>query len=137
MADVVDGVARYLASLDLLAYDPTGTSGDTFVGTMPAKPDRAVSLTLYGPSTTEARDDADTARLQIRVRGDADPRASERRCLAIRTALHGLAGVELPDGTWLVLATAPRPSPLGVDANGRHEHVTNAALDIAAPTTTP
>ncbi|MFF8095686.1 minor capsid protein [Streptomyces sp. NPDC016675] len=137
MADLTDGIARYLDALDLLTYDPTGTSGDTFVGTMPAKPDRAVSLTLYGPTTTDARDDADVARLQIRVRGDTDPRTSERRCLNIRDALHGLADVELPDGTWLVLATAPRPSPMGVDANGRHEHVTNAAIDYAAPTTTP
>ncbi|MBZ6258128.1 minor capsid protein [Streptomyces olivaceus] len=136
MADLTDGIARYLDGLDLLTYDPTGVTGDTFVGTMPAKPDRAVSLTLYGPSTTEARDDADTARLQVRVRGDNDPRTSERRCLALRDALHGLAGVELPDGTWLVLATAPRPSPLGPDANGRHEHVTNAAIDYAAPTIT-
>lgn len=137
MADVTDGIARYLDTLGLLDYDPTGAAGDTFVGTMPARPDRAVSLTLYGPDTPQARDDADTARLQIRVRGDADPRTSERRCLALRDALHGLTGVELPDGTWLVLATAPRPSPMGVDGNGRHEHVTNAALDIAAPTPTP
>lgn len=137
MADLTDGIARYLDSLGLLTYDPTGVSGDTFVGTMPATPARAVSLTLYGASTTDARDDADVARMQIRVRGDADPRTSERRCLAIRDALHGLAGVELPDGTWLVLATAPRPSPMGADANGRHEHVTNAAIDYAAPTPTP
>lgn len=135
MADPVDGIARYLAALDLITYDPTGTTGDTFVGTMPAMPEQAVSLTLYGPSTPEARDDAETVRLQIRVRGTNDPRVSEQRCLALRDALHGLAGIELPDGTWLVLATAPRPSPMGVDGNGRHEHVTNAALDIAAPTT--
>ncbi|GHB98609.1 MULTISPECIES: minor capsid protein [Streptomyces rochei group] len=137
MADLTDGIARYLASLDLLTYDPTGVTGDTFVGTMPAKPDRAVSLTLYGPATTDAPDDADVARMQIRVRGNDDPRTSERRCRAIRDALHGLAGVELPGGTWLVLATAPIPSPLGADANGRHEHVTNAAIDYAAPTPTP
>ncbi|CAL9528940.1 minor capsid protein [Streptomyces sp. enrichment culture] len=137
MTDVTDGIARYLAARGLLTYDPTSTTGDTFVGTMPPKPDRAVSLTLYDAGTTEARDDADTARLQIRVRGTTDPRDSEQRCLAIRNALHGLAGVALPGGAWLVLATAPLPSPMGADANGRHEHVTNAALDIAAPTTTP
>lgn len=136
MADVTDGIARYLAALDLLTYDPTGTTGDTFVGTMPAGPDAAVSLTLFGAATPEARDDADTASLQIRVRGTTDPRVSERRALALRDALHGLAGVELPDGTWLVLATAPRPSPMGADANGRHEHVTTVALDIAAPNNT-
>lgn len=137
MADVVDGIARYLAARGLLTYDPTGTTGDTFVGTMPPTPGEAVALTLYGDATPEARDDADTARLQIRVRGTADPRVSEQRCLALRDALHGLAGVQLPDGTWLVLATAPRPSPMGADSAGRHEHVTNAALDIAAPTLAP
>ncbi|MGW3711347.1 minor capsid protein [Streptomyces albogriseolus] len=137
MADVTDGIARYLDTLGLLDYDPTGTAGDTFVGTMPPAPGEAVALTLYGDGTTAARDDADTARLQIRVRGTTDPRDSERRCLALRDALHGLAGVTLPDGTHLVLATAPRPSPMGADGNGRHEHVTNAALDIAAPTPTP
>nr|WP_202437981.1 minor capsid protein [Streptomyces sp. SID5910] len=132
-----DGIARYLASLDLLTYDPVGVTGDTYVGTMPPAPDQAVALTLYGDGTPVARDDADTAQLQIRVRGTPDPRVSERRCLALRDALHGLAGIELPDGTWLVLATAPRPSPMGVDANGRHEHVTTAAIDYAAPTPTP
>lgn len=137
MADVTDGIARYLDTLGLLDYDPTGTTGDAFVATMPPAPDQAVSLTLYDAGTTDARDDAEVARLQIRVRGGPDPRVSEQRCRAIRDALHGLAGVELPDGTWLVLATAPLPSPMGADANGRHEHVTNAALDIAAPTPTP
>ncbi|MEV5086878.1 minor capsid protein [Streptomyces griseoincarnatus] len=137
MADIVDGIARYLDALGLLDYDPTGTQGDTFVGTMPGAPGEAVALTFYGDGTTEARDDAETGRLQIRVRGTADPRTSERRCRDIRDALHGLADTVLPDGTHLVLATAPLPSPMGVDANGRHEHVTNAALDFAAPTPTP
>ena len=134
MADIVDGIARYLDALGLLDYDPTGTTGNAFVGTMPAAPGEAVSLTLYGADTTTARDDAETARLQIRYRGDADPRTSARGCGAIRDALHGLTDTELPDGTWLVLATAPLPSPMGVDSSGRHEHVTNAAIDYAAPT---
>lgn len=137
MADVTDGIARYLDTLGLLTYDPTGIAGDAFVATMPPAPDQAVSLTLYPAGTTDARDDAEVARLQIRVRGTPDPRVSEQRCRAIRDALHGLAGVELPDGTWLVLATAPLPSPMGPDGNGRHEHFTNAALDYAAPTPTP
>jgi hypothetical protein len=134
VADVTDGIARYLAALDLLTYDPTGITGDTFVGTMPSTPDRAVALTLSWPATPESRDDSDTAALQIRVREGPDPRDSQRRCLALRDALHGLTDVELPDGTWLVLATAPRPSPMGADSSGRHEHVTTVALDVAAPT---
>ncbi|WP_445396438.1 minor capsid protein [Streptomyces sp. LE64] len=136
MGDVVDGIARFLAARGLVAYDPTGRTGDLFVGTMPAGPDAAVALTAYGTDTPTAPDDDDhRVRLQIRVRGGTDPRVSEARCRALRDALHGQAGVELPGGVWLVLATAPLPSPLGPDATGRHEHVTNAALDVAAPTT--
>ncbi|WP_261958353.1 hypothetical protein [Streptomyces nigrescens] len=36
----------------------------------------------------------------MRVRGAADPRVSRRRAEALYGALHGLAGLELPDGTW-------------------------------------
>ncbi|GGW67917.1 minor capsid protein [Streptomyces griseoloalbus] len=137
MADIVDGIARHLDALGLLTYSPDSTDGDTFAGTMPAAPGEAVALTLRPASTTTAPDDAEVAQLQIRVRGTSDPRVSGRRCRAIRDALHGLANVELPDGTWLVLATAPLPAPMGTDSNGRHEHVTTAALDFTAPTPTP
>ncbi|UIX33545.1 minor capsid protein [Streptomyces sp. GQFP] len=135
MADLLDGLARYLDGLGLLDYDPTGTTGDTFIETMPPGPDKAVSLALYDGTPPEARDDADTPRLQIRVRGTPDPRVSRARCTALYRALHGLAGVELPDGTWLTLAAARgTPAPMGLDSNGRHEHVVNVDLDVSGPT---
>lgn len=135
MADLLDGLARYLDGLGLLDYDPTGNSGDTFIETMPPGPDKAVSLALYDGAPPQARDDADTPRLQIRVRGTPDPRVSRARCTALYRALHGLAGVELPDGTWLTLAAARgTPAPMGLDSNGRHEHVVNVDLDVSGPT---
>ncbi|GAA1175953.1 minor capsid protein [Streptomyces rhizosphaericus] len=134
-ADLLDGLARYLDGAGLLVYDPTGCTGDTFVETMPPTPDAAVSLALYDGPAPAARDDADTPRLQVRVRGGPDPRPSRRRCTALYRALHGLAGVELADGTWLTLAAARgTPAPLGSDSNGRHEHVVNFDLDVSGPT---
>ncbi|MFD0496832.1 minor capsid protein [Streptomyces rhizosphaericus] len=110
-ADLLDGLARYLDGAGLLVYDPTGCTGDTFVETMPPTPDAAVSLALYDGPAPAARDDADTPRLQVRVRGGPDPRPSRRRCTALYRALHGLAGVELADGTWLTLAAARGTPP--------------------------
>ncbi|MFD9600200.1 minor capsid protein [Streptomyces sp. NPDC059970] len=136
MADLLDGLARHLAAAGLLTYDPTGKSGDTFVEAMPPQPDLAVSLALYDAGAPEARDDAEQRRLQVRARGTADPRVSRARAEALYRALHGVAGVELPDGTWLTLAAARgTPAPLGPDSNGRHEHVCNFDLDVSGPTT--
>lgn len=135
MADLLDGIARWLDDAGLLTYDPTGRSGDTFIEAMPPAPDVAVSLTLYDGPAPAARDDADTPRLQVRVRGGPDPRVSRRLCTALYRALHGLAGVELPDGSWLTLAAARgTPAPLGPDSSGRHEHVASFDLDVSAPT---
>ncbi|WP_406321050.1 minor capsid protein [Streptomyces sp. NBC_00519] len=134
--DHLNALARYLHAHGLLVYDPTGTSGDTFIETMPPAPDRAVSLALYGAGALDARNGWDERSLQVRVRGTSDPRVSRRRAEGIYDALHGLAGCELPGGIWLVLAAATAaPAPLGTDTNGRHEHVTNYRLDIEAPTT--
>lgn len=136
MADLLDGLARHLAALGLLTYDPTGTSGDTFIETMPPRPDAAVSLTLYDAGPPTARDDAADQRLQIRVRGGPDPRVSRRRAQAIYDALHGLTDVQLGDGTYLVLVTARGiPAPMGNDTTGRHEHAVNFDVATAGPIT--
>ncbi|AYD86204.1 tail terminator [Streptomyces phage Darolandstone] len=133
--DPLDGVARLLDGLGLVTYDPDGTTGDLFVEAMPPGPDAAVALWLYDGEAPDTRNAYDTPRLQVRVRGGPDPRVSRRRCWRIYSALHGLAGVALPDGTWLVLAAArATPAPMGPDSSGRHEHVVNFDLDVSAPT---
>ncbi|MER7750385.1 minor capsid protein, partial [Streptomyces bacillaris] len=110
----------------------------TFIETMPPAPDEAVSLALYDAGPQTARDDDQDQRLQVRVRGGPDPRVSRTRAQAIYAALHGLANVQLPDGTWAVLIAARGiPAPMGADSSGRHEHVTNFDVSTAAPTTTP
>ena len=133
--DPLDGLARHLDDLNLLTYDPTGTTGttgDTFIETLPPE---AVGLWLYGAGERDSRNGYDVRSLQVRVRGTADPRVSRRRAEALYGALYGLAGLELPDGTWLVLAVAQQtPAPLGTDASGRHEHTVNFRLDVANPT---
>jgi len=135
VADLLDGLARLLDDRGHATYDPTGTSGDLFIEAMPPTPDAAVGLWLYDGGEQDSRNAYDSLRLQVRARGGTDPRVSRARAQAIYSELHGLAGVELADGTWLVLAAAiSTPAPMGPDSNGRHEHVVNFRLDVSAPT---
>ncbi|MFF5501262.1 minor capsid protein [Streptomyces roseolus] len=136
MADLLDGIARFLDAAGLLDYDPDGVTGDAFIEAMPPAPDRAVSLSLYDAGPQQARDDDTDQRLQVRVRGGPDPRVSRARSQAIYAALNGLRSTQLPDGTWAVLIAARGiPAPMGTDSTGRHEHVTNYDVSTAGPTT--
>ncbi|MFZ3569279.1 minor capsid protein [Streptomyces sp. BH034] len=135
MADLLDGLARLLADNGHATYDPEGVSGDLFLEDMPPAPDAAVGLWLYDGGEQDTRNAYDEVRLQVRVRGGPDPRPSRTRCHAIYGELNGAAGVDLADGTWLVLAAARgTPAPMGRDSSGRHEHVVNFDLTVSAPT---
>jgi len=135
VADLLDGLARLLDAAGHATYDPDGVTGDLFVEEMPPTPDAAVALWLYDGGAQDTRNAYDDVRLQVRVRGGPDPRVSRARCHAIYSELHGLAGLELADGTWLTLAAARgTPAPMGRDSSGRHEHVVNFDLTVSAPT---
>ncbi|MFI8850753.1 minor capsid protein [Streptomyces sp. NPDC053499] len=132
---VVHGLALLLESLGLLSYDETGTSGDTFVGTMPPTPPEAVSLTAYDAGPQNAAIAYDAVSVQVRVRGTTDPRVSYDRAYDVYDAVNGLSDTTLPDGTPVIICTATTPAPLGPDSNGRHEHVVRVSVEYDAPTT--
>jgi hypothetical protein len=137
VADLLDGIARHLEARGLLSYDPDGVTGDTFIETMPSRPDAAVALTLYGGPESDSKLGWDEVSLQVRTRGGTDPRPSRVKCTAIRDELHGLGPITLPDGTLLQLAIAIQATPayMGQDDSGRHEHVCNYRLDVRNVTT--
>jgi hypothetical protein len=132
VADLLDGIARHLEARGLLSYDPDGVTGDTFIETMPSRPDSAVALTLYGGPESDSKLGWDEPSLQVRTRGGTDPRTSRQKNTAIRDELHGLGPITLPDGTHLQLAIAIQAAPayMGQDTSGRHEHVCNFRLDV-------
>lgn len=137
MADLLDGLARYLASQGLLTYNPDGAGGDTFIDLMPPSPDEVVVLGSYGLGEPDPLNADDESGLQVRCRGplSGDPRPSRARAMAVYSALHGLTDTALPDGTWLELSVAQQtPSPMGQDALGRHEHVVNFRIHTVNPT---
>ena len=99
---------------------------------MPQSPDQAVSLTVAGGTEADSALPYDEPLIQIRVRGTQDPRVSRDRCASIRSALHGLSDMTLPDGTYLVLAVAVQAAPqsMGKDDLNRHEHVIDLRCEI-------
>ncbi|MFI1942060.1 minor capsid protein [Streptomyces purpureus] len=136
--DLLDSIARYLAERDIVTYDPDGITGDVFLESMPSRPGVAVVLTVYDDRVEpDSLLGYDEPRMQVRVRGDADPRTSRRLCARIRSALHGLGPVTLPGGVELILSVCLQgaPASLGVDENGRHEHVTNFRMEHRSITT--
>lgn len=134
MADLLDGLLQHLDTAGLLTYDPDGVTGDAFSDIMPAAPDEAVALALYGGAPVDSKLPYDEPSLQVRTRGGADPRVARTRAWAIYGELNGLARAALPDGTWLVLCTANQtPQTLGQDDLGRTEYVCNFSLTVHAP----
>lgn len=137
MADLLDGIGLYLQERQLATYDPDGAAGDLFIESMPSSPDRCIVLTIYeSGSEPDSLLPYDEPRMQVRVRGGPDPRVSRRLCRRIRSELHGLGPVTLPDGTELILSIALQAdaAAIGVDQNGRHEHVCNFRMEIVSRT---
>ncbi|MEY9837446.1 minor capsid protein [Streptacidiphilus sp. EB103A] len=135
MADLLDGLAQHLMAAGLVEYEPTGVTGDCFIETMPAAPDSAVVLSLYGGQQPDSRLGYDYTNLQVRVRGDIDPRTSRTRATALYNELQGLGPLTLPDGTLLLSCNAIQtPTLMGQDDQRRFEHVTNYALEIRSIT---
>ena len=142
MTELLDSVARYLAALGLGQYDASGApqtaDWSIWPDGLPAEPDRAIGLAVYGPGTDlpdPGQPWAET-RLQVRVRGSTDPRESRRKCAAIYGALHGLETVLMPGGLWVqdVVARQAEPAALGPDGAGRHEHTCNFDVSYDQPT---
>jgi hypothetical protein len=134
--DLLDGIAQYLHERGLVTYTPDGTGGDVFMEAMPSTPDQCVVLTGYGGAAPDGLLPYDQPRVQVRVRGTTDPRVSRRRAQAIRSQLHGLGHVFLPDGTNVISCESLQAAPesLGVDANRRFEHVVNFEFEIRETT---
>lgn len=129
-------LAAYLEGLGIVAYDPEGVTGDTFISTIPATPNAAVALFPTGGIASDSKIGYKNPSVQIRVRSaDRDPRPAFDRATAIYDALHGLAHYVLSNGTFVVGCKGLQSGPnyIGIDGSGRHEYTLNFLLDIRAP----
>ncbi|MDN5858083.1 MAG: minor capsid protein [Pseudonocardia sp.] len=137
----LDGLAQHLAAVPALelTWSPDAAYPADAVGIVlehvPPAPDQVVVLTGYEGEEANSLTAYDTPRLQVRVRGTADPAVSRARARLLYDHLHGLGPVQVPDGTWLqlVIGRGSGPAYMGQDDAGRHEHVTNFNVDMHNP----
>jgi hypothetical protein len=135
VADLLDGLARYLAARGLITYDPATGLGDVFFDVMPDSPDAAVALTATGGGEIDSKLPYDSPSVQVRARGPATDRSVARaRAWALYGELHGLGPLDLPDGTRLLSCIAAQtPTSMGQDTTGRLDYVFNVGCETYAP----
>ncbi|MGW0134826.1 minor capsid protein [Streptomyces sp. NPDC003299] len=135
LRDLVDGLARTLATAGVATYRPSGayTAGETAITdtVMPDSPDRAVVLTAYDSGDDAALTDC-TITVQVRTRASLDPRDVADLDDAAFSALHGLRDRQFGTAR-VVLMTRDNSGAMGRDAKGRHERTSNYTVRAQRP----
>lgn len=137
-ADLLDGIARTIDAAGIAQYRADGPyqAGDVPITfkSMPANPDRAVTLTVYGASDHPTIPLGER-RLQVRVRGAAgDSLDADDLADAVFDALHGLTHQQY-GSVHVIQILRVSTVPLGLDDLQRDERSDNYALDVNPPTT--
>jgi hypothetical protein len=125
-------IAGLLAERDIVEFDETGATGNTFINHLPAKPDVAVRITEPPGNEGDFKFAYDRPSLQVWVRGDGDPRTAENLARSIYDSLQGMAMVDVGDThiVWMLALTTP--GSVGHDGNGRYEYVINFNAEVKA-----
>lgn len=132
-ADLLDGLARVIHAAGIAQYRPDGPfqAGDVPVTfkSMPANPDRAVTLSSYGASDHPTIPLGER-RVQVRVRGLAgDALDADALADAIFGAFHGLTHQQY-GSVHVIQMLRVSTIPLGSDDLQRDERSDNYALDV-------
>lgn len=133
---LLDGLGQHLAANGIGVWKASGIYLAAEVGitleTVPAALSQCIAITGYAGPESETSTPVDYPSVQLRFRGTGDPRVSRARAQSAYDLLHGAGHFALPDGTWLesCIGAQSGPTPLGIDANGRHEHVVNLRCEI-------
>ncbi|WP_433426349.1 minor capsid protein (plasmid) [Microtetraspora malaysiensis] len=137
--DLLTGFAVLLAEHDVGTWIPSGKYGEDqiaiTIGGLPAKPDTAITLAVYGVG--QAGDDVEQAdssvQLQARMRAKTDPRVVDDLADGVFDVIHGLASVRLSTGVLVLLARRTLVAPLGRDTSGRWERADSYDLMVHRP----
>jgi hypothetical protein len=103
--------------------------------TVPASPDRVITLTDYVVADDPTLSDS-VIGVQVRTRwGGQDPRPVKDLDGAIFDALHGLEGVTLTGGIHIVSCFRRSGTSMGQDANNRWGRSSNYYATVHRPST--
>jgi hypothetical protein len=134
---LITGLADDLAANTACVWRPHGVYQDSEVGIaagdLPAEPDRAVTLRVYGFASDGQGDE--TVRVQVRVRGNPHDLAScESVADEIRDRLSFLERVTIGGYAVSGVFHESGPFPLGTDENFRYQVTDNFQVLLARTT---
>lgn len=136
LSDFAAGIAQLMDAANIGTANPDGVYGANQVGitiqAMPETPDHIIAITPYVISDDPLLGDS-VAAVQIRVRGDRDPRTVIDRDDAIFDLLEGIEGTWL-NGIYVVVMWRQSNLPLPQDGNQRWEHSSTYYARVAWPT---
>lgn len=132
------GIAERLAASTGWAWSPTGaylngSAVPIFIGQVPSTPDLVVVLTAYGIDDDPALTDSTTG-VQVRTRGNRDPRSADDLADTAFDVLHGLHDVVL-GGVPVALLARASWTALGADSTSRYERSDNYRAITTRPST--
>ena len=135
--EFIKGFGQYLASEDGGALGKWGsfTSSDTGIvdGGLPTSPANVYALASYSISDDPTNSDS-VIGLQITTRAAGqDPRPTARMTAKVYDQLHGMAGVILPGGVYVVQCYRQSWTDLGQDENSRWREVSNFYVTVHRP----
>jgi len=137
--NLLTGIAHLLADAGLGTWRDTGvyTTAETGIvlDTVPASPDRVITLTDYVVSDDPTLSDSIIG-VQVRTRwGGQDPRPVKDLDGGIFNALHGLEGVTLTGGIRIVSIFRRSGASLGQDVSYRWMRSSNFYATVHRPST--
>lgn len=135
---LLTGLAVLLAERDVGHWNPTGMYADDqiaiTIGGLPAKPDTAITIAVYGTGGDDIEQSDSTVLIQVRMRAKADPRQPGDFADEVFEVLHGLDNFRLSTGVLVYLAKRTVVAPFGRDSSGRWERADSYELMVHWPT---
>ena len=124
-------LAYYLDDQDVLTFDESGTSGDTFINILPQSPDDAIGIFSQGGPDPSPKFIEDQRDIQFLVRGTQDPRPAFNTADEIYDTLQGKTKFTTSDSTEIIMRDSIQSGPvhIGRDDNGRHKYSLNFRIE--------
>lgn len=136
LTDLATGAAQMIEGAGIGVWDPDGVYSADQIGitiqAVPQTPDHIIAITPYSLSDDQALGDSLVA-LQIRIRGDRDPRTVIDRDDAIFDVLEGIEETWI-NGVYVVVMWRQSNLPLPQDGNQRWERSSTYYARVAWPT---
>ncbi|MEV1003402.1 minor capsid protein [Nonomuraea sp. NPDC050202] len=135
---LLNGLAQLLAGRGVGVWNPVGkyTASELAltIGGLPAVPDTAISLAVYGTGGDDLGSGDSTVLVQLRMRAKSDPRDASDYADAVFSVLHGLTETRLASGVLVLLARRTVVAPPSRDSSGRWERADSYELMVHWPT---